>query len=93
MQRKNRRCTDFCCLVTFVACVVTMGYLTYYGIAHGQIKKMIAPINANGIFCGIGATEDYPRIYFTAQAKKDADLEAIFNSGVCVKDCPTEKGG
>lgn len=92
MDRKGRKCTDFCCWASFIACLSLMGFLAYYGTKHGEVKKMFAPINANGMFCGIEPLYNYKFMYFTALEESN-DLKVIFNSGVCVKECPTTSGG
>lgn len=40
-----------------------MIFITIYGFAHGNIKKLLAPIDGNNNFCGDGDYKDYPNLY------------------------------
>lgn len=59
---------------------------TIYGFRKGDMPKFMASIDRNDNFCGISpGFEDYPKLYLTALVGSSRD---IFNSGVCVKECP-----
>jgi hypothetical protein len=53
MNKKQRRCQDIICLLIFVAYVGAMGFLTVYGFIHGDVNKLLAPLDGNENFCGI----------------------------------------
>jgi len=45
-----------------------MGFITFYGFVHGDVTKLLAPIDGNANFCGINNTDghdftDYPLAY------------------------------
>ena len=46
MVREGRKCTDIFCLAIFIAFLGAMGYATAYGLSHGNIEKLIAPISS-----------------------------------------------
>ena len=53
INKKQRICQDIICLIVFVAYVGAMGYMTGYGYIHGDVKKLLAPLDGNENFCGI----------------------------------------
>lgn len=64
-----------------------MGYLTFYAYSNGDVSKLTAPLDAANNFCGTTAGfEDYPYLYLTDF--DDVNLQEIFTSGICVKECP-----
>jgi hypothetical protein len=88
-------------LVLFIAYVGAMGFLSVYGFIHGDLTKLLAPIDGKGNFCGIknGADKDtdltgYPYLYFgdlsitSITNVAEGNLLAIFERGVCVSSCP-----
>lgn len=45
-----------------------MGFITFYGFVHGDVTKLLAPIDGHNNFCGINNTDghdftDYPLAY------------------------------
>mmetsp|Transcript_16434 Transcript_16434/g.27862 ORF Transcript_16434/g.27862 Transcript_16434/m.27862 type:complete len:178 (+) Transcript_16434:42-575(+) len=87
---EDRGCTDFLCLILFAVFCGSMGYLTYYGSKYGDIEKLIAPLDGDKNFCGVGeGFRDYPKLYITDMTQS-FDFDAIFDSAVCVKECPTK---
>ena len=86
---KDRGCTDPLCLILFLAFVVSMGYLGYYGHANGDVERLIAPVDAALNLCGITpGYEGYKKLYITDFSSPN--INTIFASAVCVKACPTE---
>ena len=94
---KDRKCTDFLCLLVFLAFVASLFACAFYGIKHGDPKRMIAPYDGDGNFCGLDNTatggknmEDYSKLYFTTlQPTATSDItKSIFRSAVCAKSCP-----
>lgn len=77
----------------FVAYVSAMTFGTVYGFIHGNVNKLLAPVDGNKNFCGInnGKGHDltkYPYLYFS----DFTSASAAFQSGVCVKVCPHDTG-
>jgi hypothetical protein len=105
MNKKQRRCQDIICLLVFVSYVGAMGFMSVYGFIHGDVTKLLAPIDGNGDFCGINNNvnnskvdfTEYPNLYIGDLAKGlvagAADPKAIFGTGVCVKKCPKTEDG
>jgi len=61
----KRKCTDILCLLTFLAACGGMGYIGYYAISNGDPDLILAPMDADGNFCGktLGY-ENYPILYY-----------------------------
>jgi len=74
-------------LIVFFAFLGAMGFCTVYGNKHGNVGKLLAPLDGDGNFCGYTAGfEDYPKLYITEfTALNPVD---IFETAVCVKKCP-----
>lgn len=82
-----------------------MGFLTVYGFIHGDVTKLLAPLDGNNQFCGIkngdkpdGDLVDYPNLYIgdltSAVVKASSgDTGGAFSTAVCVKICPKNMGG
>jgi hypothetical protein len=90
---KERGIADFLCLLIFIAFLSAMGFCTYWGNKHGQLEKLMAPLDGDDNFCGFttGTLDlaEFPKLFIT-------DLtfgtpKEIFKKGVCVKTCP-QKG-
>ena len=65
----------------------TMGYCTHYGYKHGNVEKLLAPLDGDKHFCGHEAGyEQYPKMYITDFGFSTPSK--IFAAGVCVKKCP-----
>lgn len=80
------------CLIIYIAYVGAMIFITIYGFSNGDIKKLLAPIDGKGNFCGIGDLKDYPNLYIgnllDATASAALDPGGAFGTAVCVKECP-----
>lgn len=62
----NRRCTDIICLLIFAAAVGVSGYIGVYSLENGDPLRIMAPMDADGHFCGKDpGYEDYPYVYFS----------------------------
>ena len=89
LVREGRGCTDPLCLLLFLAFVGSMGYLSYYGHQHGDVERLVAPVDASLNLCGVTpGYEEYKKLYITDFATPN--INAIFDSALCVKACPTE---
>jgi len=66
-----------------------MGYITFYGMTKGNLKKLLAPVNGDGILCGTSSDfNNYKYLYLTDFSI--SNVKNIFNSGICVEKCPEE---
>jgi len=80
----NRRCTDLCCLAIFLVALGFGGYIFVYALEHGDPDSIMAPMDANGKFCGRDpGYEDYPYLFFA-----DIEYSIWIPWAVCVKQCP-----
>ena len=83
----DRKPTDILMLILFIAFIGGMGYCTNYGYKHGNVQKLLAPLDGDKKFCGVTeGFEDYPHLYITNLGS--LDLAGIFDSGICVKTSP-----
>ena len=94
---RDRKCTDCFCFIVFIAFVGVMGYLTKYGLTHGNVEKLLAPLDGDNNFCGVTVNgtkgyEDYKLLYLTSLSGTSA--KAVFENGVCIKgdECPQDDG-
>lgn len=100
----NRGCTDFFCVIFFLAFIAAMMGTAFYGLVKGHPKAMIAPYDFTNNLCGVNDTvKDYGKLYFTTLAPtwSDANLQPsplqiakriFYQEAVCVKECPNKKG-
>jgi hypothetical protein len=75
-----------------------MIFITIYGFAHGNITKLLAPIDGNNNFCGIDEYKDYPVLYIGNLLKATVgagtgQLASVFDTSVCAKKCPESYDG
>jgi hypothetical protein len=79
----NRKCTDVICLLVFSLFCAAMFGIAGYGFANGNPSKLLAPLDADGHFCGYDdGYEDFPLLYYWSLSSDWA------NSSVCVSVCP-----
>mmetsp|Transcript_8407 Transcript_8407/g.14059 ORF Transcript_8407/g.14059 Transcript_8407/m.14059 type:complete len:166 (-) Transcript_8407:1439-1936(-) len=90
----ERRTTDFAFLIIFVLFMLSMVGMGGYGLKKGNITKLLAPIDSDKNMCGVDHigwsqknNKDYPKLYLTNLK----DIQNIFDYGVCVKSCPSDK--
>jgi len=61
----NRKCTDILCLLIFLAACGGMGYVANYAISNGDPDLILAPMDADGKFCGKSpGYENYPVLWY-----------------------------
>jgi len=82
---RERKCTDVFCLLLFITFVVSLVGIAVYGIANGNVDKVLAPYDNQKHFCGHDGYENFPKLYITQRTGSAHD---IFNSGLCVAKCP-----
>lgn len=75
------------CLALFLVFLGTMMAATLYGFKKGDPDRYMASLDRHDNFCGFTpGFEEYPKLFLTSLS---GNTRAIFNSGVCVKKCPT----
>ena len=86
-ERAPRNCLM---LIIFLGVLGAMIGLTAYSYQHGNVKRLLAPVDGALQICGYSkGFEDYDKLYVTDLDQ--ADLADLFKSGVCVKRCPDAK--
>lgn len=92
---KPRRCTDIFCCMLFTATFVGMIVCSFIGYISGDPWKLVAPIDGDSKICGWSeGYEEYSHLYIgDIENALGGFISAIdvFDYGVCVKECPTEK--
>ncbi|XP_052896264.1 choline transporter-like 2 isoform X2 [Anopheles moucheti] len=90
----KRSCTDLPCLFLFVTFLCAWGYVAYYAVQHGDLNRLLVPIDSDGRKCGVDSeVHDEPYLMFfniTECAKIDVPISGCSTTQVCVKQCPTE---
>ena len=91
-----------CCII-FTCAFVGMFVASIYGYMAGEPWKLIAPLDGDSNICGYtdktatgGANyADYKHLYIgdisNALSPVSIATVSVFEYGVCVKECPTEK--
>lgn len=84
----ERSCTDVLCCLVFLFFCVGLGGIAIYGYQNGDVPRLLAPVDADGRFCGIDSeVKDYP-LYYIVDINVNTDF---FKYGVCVKSCPKDE--
>lgn len=93
-MNRDRKCQDGFCLVVFLLFLGAMLGCTIYGIANGDVPKMMAPYDYQRRFCGIGDMKEYDNLYFPVLVADETQdpIKTLFENAVCVKDCPKKAG-
>uniref|UniRef100_A0A182W864 Choline transporter-like protein n=1 Tax=Anopheles minimus TaxID=112268 RepID=A0A182W864_9DIPT len=90
----KRSCTDLPCLFLFVTFLCAWGYVAYYAVQHGDLNRLLVPIDSDGRKCGVDSeVRDEPYLLFfniTECAKIDVPISGCSTTQVCVKQCPNE---
>jgi solute carrier family 44 (choline transporter-like protein), member 2/4/5 len=81
----KRKCTDILCLLIFLASCGGIAYIGDYAMKNGDPSLILAPMDAEGNFCGRTAGyEAYPMVWY-----QNLNLISWLPYAVCVKSCPT----
>jgi hypothetical protein len=84
----NRSCTDLLFTIVFLAFLVGLGIVSIFGFENGKPERLLAPLDADGNFCGLDALHKaYPYLYFADLYVNPTDIPA---TAVCVKKCPMD---
>lgn len=86
---RERPVTDVFFSLMFVGYIILMVYVSFYGMYHGNIRKLMAPLDRNHNFCGFDQYRDYPNLYVAHGNFSSKTIEEMFNTAVCVWSCPT----
>ncbi|XP_022835299.1 CTL-like protein 2 isoform X3 [Spodoptera litura] len=79
----NRSCTDIFWLTLFILFLGAWGYVGYYSMRHGNIEKLLAPIDTAGARCGLDSSvKDKPYLVFF-------DISKCLSPGTPIVGCPT----
>ena len=82
----NRRCTDILCLLIFIVACGVGGYIGVYCLENGDPDRIMAPMDADGHFCGRDpGYEEYPYVYYSYL---QSPLFIWTPWAVCVNECP-----
>uniref|UniRef100_A0A182JP45 Choline transporter-like protein n=1 Tax=Anopheles christyi TaxID=43041 RepID=A0A182JP45_9DIPT len=88
----KRSCTDLPCLFLFVTFLCAWGYVAYYAVQHGDLNRLLVPIDSDGRKCGVDSeVRDEPYLVFfniTECAKIDVPISGCSTTQVCVSQCP-----
>ncbi|KAK5854984.1 hypothetical protein PBY51_005128 [Eleginops maclovinus] len=96
---KKRGCTDIICCILFMA--VILGYIAVGILAwlFGDPRHVLYPRNSTGWFCGIGANEGRPNLFYFDFIKCAASVNVMATAlngfqcpttQVCVESCPSQ---
>lgn len=94
---RRRHCTDFCCLILFVAFALGMAYLTYLSCTVGDPYSIMFGADYLGNRCGRGRMSHLPKTFYPRMdqdALEQADVAAVqpwkvVFYGLCVASCPS----
>ncbi|XP_035919880.1 CTL-like protein 2 isoform X4 [Anopheles stephensi] len=90
----KRSCTDLPCLFLFITFLCAWGYVAYYAVQHGDLNRLLVPIDSDGRKCGVDSeVRDEPYLVFfniTECAKIDVPISGCSTTQVCVAQCPNE---
>uniref|UniRef100_A0A182PBV3 Choline transporter-like protein n=1 Tax=Anopheles epiroticus TaxID=199890 RepID=A0A182PBV3_9DIPT len=82
----KRSCTDLPCLFLFVSFLCAWGYIAYYAAQHGDLNRLLVPIDSDGRKCGIDSeVRDEPYLVFfniTECAKIDVPISGCSTTQV-----------
>ena len=77
------------CLILFLGVILTMVGMAGYGLVKGNVRKLIGPVSGDHQICGADSLQDYQFLYITDLHFTQDEISKIFQSGVCVKTCPS----
>ncbi|KAJ8734636.1 hypothetical protein PYW08_013886 [Mythimna loreyi] len=90
----NRSCTDIVWLILFILFLGVWGYVGWYGMTHGNIQKLLAPIDSRGARCGMDSgVKDKPYLVFFDISKclqPGSPIVGCPTPQVCVEECPSK---
>ncbi|XP_061715261.1 choline transporter-like 2 isoform X3 [Cydia pomonella] len=91
---RSRSCTDVVWLLVFILFLGAWGYVGYYGIKHGNVEQLLAPMDMKGRRCGLDSTlQDKKYLVFFDISECLSPTTAISGCKtpqVCVNECPKD---
>lgn len=69
----------------FLAFLGGVGVVSVFGYKNGQPERLLAPLDADGKFCGLDDYATYPYIYIM---NLNLTVKDVLSSTVCVQNCP-----
>lgn len=90
----RRSCTDILWLIIFILFLGAWVYVGYYSISHGDVERLLAPMDSKGRRCGLDsevANKKY-LVFFdiTRCLSPGAPVTGCPTPQVCVEKCPTQ---
>ena len=82
---EERSCTDLLFTLLFLAFLGGLGVVSVFGYQNGQPERLLAPLDADGKFCGLDSYSGYPYLYIM---NINMTVTDILSSTVCVSTCP-----
>ncbi|RVE43260.1 hypothetical protein evm_012090 [Chilo suppressalis] len=90
----NRSCTDIIWLLLFILFLGAWGFVGYYSMKNGDVRKLLAPIDSKGRRCGLDSgLENKKYLMFFNIAKclqPGTPITGCPTPQVCVEKCPSE---
>lgn len=66
-----------------------LAYCTFYGYKNGHPQKLFAPLDSEGNICGFDPLfTEHKYMYIWDIVEAVSDMRSIFDSAVCVRECP-----
>jgi len=69
----------------FLAFLGGVGVVSAFGYKNGQPQRLLAPLDADGKFCGLDSYSNYPYLYIM---DLNIAVTEVLSSTVCVASCP-----
>ncbi|TNV81603.1 hypothetical protein FGO68_gene10682 [Halteria grandinella] len=88
-QSIPRRCTDLFFYALFLLFSCALCFCAFHGYKYGHPTKLFAPLDSEGNICGFDqGYEEYRYMYVWDIKEAVQDAWSIFDSAVCVRECP-----
>ncbi len=76
---EDRSCTDILFCVIFLAFLGGFGIVSLFGYQNGRPDRLLAPLDADGRFCGIdNDVKDYNYLYLVLDPLESTSISDIF---------------
>lgn len=85
---EERSCTDVLFCLIFIAFLVGLGVISAFGYQNGQPQRLLAPLDADGKFCGLD--DGYQNYTYLYLLDINLGVTEILSSAVCVSECPMD---
>ena len=86
---EDRSCTDILFCLIFLAFLGGFGIVSVFGYQNGKPERLLAPLDANGRFCGLDEeVKAHPYLYLVINPEQSTSISNLFETAVCVSTCP-----